>query len=118
MSIVAYRLYCIDCDNTTVVREDRMDDHIWRVESKTNHRGLCPQCNELVDMEDVDDDYSRDQEDVPFEQLDAIGEGGAENLRENGIVTRGDVKDASDEEILSVAWVGDAGLESIRREVQ
>lgn len=61
-----------------------------------------------------DDDYEK----VKFEDLDAIGDKGAENLRDKGIVTRRDVRTASDEEILATSWVGDEGLRSIRREVR
>jgi hypothetical protein len=57
-------------------------------------------------------------EKIAFEELDAIGESGAENLREKGIVTRADVIDSTDEEILDTGWVGDKGLRSIREEVQ
>ena len=94
-----------------------MDDHTWKVKSKINHTGLCPSCNENVDV-DEDSEYARQNEDVPFEKLDAIGESGAENLREKGIVTRQDVDNSSDEEILDTPWVGQKGLKSIRQEVQ
>jgi len=58
-----------------------------------------------------------DRDEVAFEELDGIGETGADNLRESGIVTEQDVHRASDEEILAVSWVGEKGLESIRRTV-
>lgn len=116
MSIVAYRIYCDECENEEVIRDGRMDDHIWKINSKVNHSGLCPACNETVDLDD-DSDYARQHEDVPFEKLDAIGESGADNLRAKGIVTRKDVRNASDEEILDTSWVGAKGLKSIRREL-
>lgn len=94
-----------------------MDDHVWKVNSKIHHRGVCPACNDIVDV-DADSEYARQHEEVDFESLDAIGESGAENLREKGIVTRQDVSNASDEEILDTSWVGEKGLASIRQEVQ
>jgi len=116
MAIVSYRIYCSDCENQTVIQEDRMSDHPWKISSKPYHEGLCPSCNDAVDAESADD-WSPDDEEIAFEELDAIGESGAKNLREKGIVTRGDVKEASDEEILDTSWVGQKGLESIRRSV-
>ena len=55
-----------------------------------------------------------DREEIAFEEFDGIGQTGADNLREAGIVTEQDVHRASDEEILSVSWVGEKGLDSIR----
>lgn len=115
MSIVSYRLYCTDCTNDEVIREDRMADHPWKLKSKINHEGLCPACNPSVEAEGK---YSRQHEEVNFKDLDDIGDKGAENLRNEGIVTREDVSNASDEEILNVPWIGDGGLSSIREEVQ
>jgi hypothetical protein len=117
MAIVSYRIYCDSCSNQTVIREDRMDDHIWKINSKVSHSGVCPACNDAVDL-DEDSDYARQHEEVPFEDLDAIGKAGAENLREKGIITRQNVSNASNEEILDTSWVGKKGLKSIRREVQ
>lgn len=51
---------------------------------------------------------------VDFENLDHIGNATASNLRAAGYSTRGDVRDANDDELLDVRGVGDAGLESIR----
>jgi len=115
MAIVSYRIYCDECDNESVLREDRMESSLWKIHSKYEHSGICPDCNETVSDEEADS--PRKTEEIPFEELDAIGESGADNLRANGIVTRGDVEDASDEEILDTAWVGEKGLKSIRREV-
>jgi len=58
-----------------------------------------------------------DTKEVPFEELDGIGLKGAENLRDAGIVTKADVRRSSDESVLSVSWVGQKGLESIRGHV-
>lgn len=51
---------------------------------------------------------------IPFEELDNIGAQGAQNLRDAGYVTINDVAQASDSELLSVSWVGEAGVASIR----
>lgn len=117
MSIVAYRIYCDDCSNDIVIREDRMSDHPWKINTKHQNSGLCPACNDAVILDD-DSEYSDQHNKVPFENLDNIGDAGADNLREAGIVTRQNVLDASDEEILDVAWIGEGGLKSIRHEVQ
>jgi hypothetical protein len=115
MAIVSYRIYCDDCTNETVIRDDRMEDSPWAVNDKYGHSGVCPSCNPAVD---ADDEYARCHEEVEFEELDSIGDAGAENLRDEGFVTRQDVQDATDDEILDVSWVGEGGLESIRQEVQ
>lgn len=117
MAIVSYRIRCDGCSSETVIREDRMEESVWKINSKINHSGLCPACNDALDDSEMDG-YSRDEERVPFEKLDNIGDTGADNLREKGIVTRADVAETSDEEILETAWVGKKGLKSIRQEVQ
>lgn len=117
MTVVSYRLYCQECTNDEVIREDAMEDTLWKVINLHYHEGLCPACNDAVDP-DEDSGYAKCHQDVPFESLDAIGEAGAENLREKGIVTRQDVQNATDEEILDTSWVGEKGLKSIRQEVQ
>jgi len=99
-----------------VIREERLEKSQWRVVSLHYHKGVCPACNDAVDADA--EKYQRCHEGVSFEQLRAIGETGAENLREKGIATRQDVKDASDEEILETPWVGEKGLRSIRQAVQ
>lgn len=117
MAIVSYRIYCDECSNQEVIREDHMDDHIWKINSKVNHSGLCPACNEAVSNADKGS-TPLESEEVPFEDLKSIGDSGADNLRAKGIVTRQDVANASDEEILDTSWVGEKGLKSIRQEVQ
>jgi hypothetical protein len=117
MSIVSYRLYCDECTNDIVIRESRMDDHPWKVNSKSNHSGLCPACNDSIDVDD-DSEYARQHEEVAFEDLDNIGASGAENLRDAGIITRQHVAEATDEELLDISWIGEGGLKAIRNEVQ
>ena len=60
------------------------------------------------------DTGSSSGEEIQFEDLDGIGETGADNLREAGIITTDDVYRASDEDILNISWVGKKGLQSIR----
>lgn len=119
MTVVSYRLYCQTdgCANEGVVRKDSIEESNWKIVDLYHHEGICPACNDVVDL-DADDEYSRDKQRVAFEELDAIGEAGANNLRERGIVTHHDVKVASDEDILDTSWVGEKGLNSIRQEVQ
>jgi hypothetical protein len=114
-TIVSYRVYCSECDADAVIREDKVTESNWAVDGLHTHSGVCPECNDhLVEEDDVSDD----ELEVPFEELDNIGEKGASNIRESGILTRGDVKETSDEEFLAISWVGEKGVASIRREVR
>lgn len=60
---------------------------------------------------------SPSDDEMDFEELDGIGEKGADNLREAGFTTAADCRHSSDEELLDVSWVGDKGLASIREEI-
>jgi len=106
-------VYCSDCNADEVIREDRTDETAWAIVGLTSHEGTCPACNDHS-LEQVSDD----EREMVFEELDHIGEKGAQNIRDAGIVTRGDAKDTSDEEFLDIAWVGEAGVESIRDEIR
>lgn len=117
MTLIAYRIYCDECTNEIVIEQSDIEDHEWKVNSKIHHSGLCPACNDMISVDD-DSEYSAQHEEIPFEKLDNIGQTGADNLREEGIVTRQDVNNASDDDILSVSWVGEGGLESIREAVE
>jgi len=69
--------------------------------------------SEALDL--LTDIGSDDQlENIPFEDLDGIGEKAASNLRRAGYENCGDIWQASDEELTDVDWVGDKGVESIR----
>lgn len=114
-AVVSYRVYCSDCNADEVIREDEVTESSWAVDGLHTHEGTCPACNDHVVEED---DVSSDEMEVLFEDLDNIGEKGAENIRAEGIVTRGDVKDTSDEKLLAIAWVGEKGVASIRRDVR
>lgn len=63
------------------------------------------------------DESADDRQAVPFDNLDNIGQTAADNLREAGYSTKGDVRGASDEELLDVSWVGEKGVTSIREYV-
>lgn len=62
----------------------------------------------------TDDSPDVNDEPVPFEELDNIGDKAANNLREAGYRTVGDCRRASDSDITDIAWVGDKGVQSIR----
>lgn len=111
MALASYRLYCEECDEETVVakREKRRDTK-WKVGSLVSHSGLCPKCNPACEERHVD--Y------IEFEELDNIGATAAENLREAGFKTARDIEEASDDAILDVAWVGEAGLTSIKERIK
>lgn len=116
MAVVSFRIYCEDCTNEEVIRDDEIADSPWSISNKYYHTGICPSCNPAVSTDTASS--SNDERRVQFEELDSIGAKGASNLREAGIVTRQDVKNASDDDVLSVAWVGESGLESIRNAVR
>lgn len=113
MTVISYRLYCEECDRDEVVREEDLDDSPWKVISLPYHEGLCPACNDAVNLEELDDgdDY---EEKITLEELDHIGAKAAENLRRAGYDTVEAVADASDDEILDVSWVGEKGLFSLK----
>ncbi len=112
MGIVAYRLYCTDCENETVITEDGLDDSPWKISSLPYHEGLCPHCSQIPS-----ESVSK-QEEVELEELDNIGEKAAQNLREGGYNTFETIVDASDEELLDVSWVGEKALFSLKEAVQ
>lgn len=112
MSVVSYRLYCQDCDEETVVRESEIEDSPWSVQTLAYNEGLCPRCNDTVDLEDVD--WSPEPEELELEDLDGIGAKAAENLREAGYDTDQKLREASDDDLLDVAWVGEKALFSLK----
>jgi len=114
MAVVSFRLYCIECGDDAVIRRSEFDETLWRVDNAYRLKGLCPACNPLINEDNLDG-FDDDDVEVDFASLRNIGEIGAENLREAGLVTKGDIRAATDKKILSVDAIGDAGLESIRR---
>lgn len=111
-TVVSYRIYCNSCSAETVIRERDMEDSDWKVESKIEHKGLCPKCNPAVDLSESD--WSPPPEQIDLESLDHIGAKAAANLSQAGFDTVEAVEDASDGEILEVSWVGEKGLFSLR----
>jgi DNA-directed RNA polymerase alpha subunit len=113
MAVVSYRLYCQECSNEEVVREDAVDDSHWKVVNLVYNEGLCPACNDAVNLSDLDDGEQYEKG-LDLEELDNIGEKAAKNLREAGYDTYEAISRASDEELLSVAWVGEKALFSLK----
>lgn len=70
----------------------------------------------LQEALDILTDLGSDEamEPVPFEDLDNIGATAADNLREHGFKTCNDIRQAEDDELLNVSWVGEKGVSSIR----
>jgi ERCC4-type nuclease len=89
--------------------------------SPSSNSGVCDSCDKtsLDGATDGDgEEADASTHEVSFEQLDAIGESGASNLREAGFVTVSDVTDASDDELLDVSWIGEKGVQSIRQKIE
>jgi len=116
MAVNSYRLYCKQCDAETVVKKSDRDNSYWRVLSLYSHKGVCPDCNGT----DLSKAFESDSEsvEIEFEELDHIGAKAAQKLREAGYRTTEDVGRASDDELLSVDWIGDKGLFSLRKRVK
>ena len=116
MSIVSYRLYCADCDEETVVREDKIDDSSWKVNTLAYNDGLCPRCAQTPRSADsqLASETESEPETIELEELDEIGAKAAENLREAGYDTDEKLVEASDEELLDVSWVGEKALFSLK----
>ena len=113
MTVTSYRLYCEECDRETVVRESETESTEWIVNSLYEHSGRCPWCNPNATPSEEAHDDSEPIE-ISLASLDAIGETSAQNLARAGYDTVEAVTEASDEEILDVAWVGDKALQSLR----
>ncbi|WP_415381694.1 helix-hairpin-helix domain-containing protein [Halosimplex sp. TS25] len=70
---------------------------------------------EADESEEADDEDDADSEtEVPFEEVAGIGPTTAGKLRTAGYVTERDVRAASDDELLSVAGIGQENLENLR----
>lgn len=71
---------------------------------------------EVLDiLTDMEPDVSL--ESMDFESYDGIGEKAAQNLRAAGFETERDIRNASDDELESVSWVGEKGISSLRAAV-
>jgi len=114
MTVVSYKIYCTECDNETHIRRRDIEDSPWSVENPYRNKGLCPSCNPVS----FDEQSPSSDDTVDFSSLRGIGESTAQNLIDAGIETRQDVRDASDNELLSVSGVGKTSLESLRNDTR
>jgi len=114
MTVVSYRLYCEECNNQTVIRddEDERDTH-WMIGSLIHHKGTCPSCDPTVNLDELEDGEEY-HESVELLSLDGIGQKAASNLERAGYDTVENITDASDDDLLDVDWVGEKGLLSLR----
>lgn len=55
-----------------------------------------------------------DHETVEFEEVDAVGEKAASELRKAGYTTKRDIRRASDEELTDVSYIGETNCQNIR----
>lgn len=121
MAVVSYRIRCDSCPQQTVVRDDKIEESLWKVNSKTSHSGVCPDCNPSVaedDIEDAREGREDDDEAVEFSKIDGVGDGAASSLRRSGVRTRGDVRRYSVEKLCSANGVGRGKAESIKEYVR
>lgn len=93
-----------------------------RAESLESNEGRKSQhfaeaLNECVTLLTTERDES-DRTSVDFKNIEGVGQTTANNLRESGYSTRGDVQRASDEELLDVHGVGNSNLKNIRDETE
>lgn len=120
MAVTAYRLNCTDCDDRTVVAgEPERRDTDWVIDSLTGLRGTCPECNPTITETATADDSAATEsaEEIELTALDSIGATAASNLADAGYDTVEAVRDASDEALLDVSWVGEQGLLALRERV-
>jgi len=110
MTVVSYKIYCKSCDKSTHIRRRDIEDSRWSVENPYRNKGLCPECNPAS----LEEHSSSSDDTVDFTSLRGIGEGTADNIISAGIETRQDVRDATDETLLSISGVGKTSLESMR----
>jgi len=55
---------------------------------------------------------------VAFEDVDRVGAKGASELRKAGYSTKGDIRRASDEELIEVDYIGETTVENIREYIE
>ena len=53
-------------------------------------------------------------ETMDFTDIDQVGQKAAEALQSNGYTTKGDIREASDEQLLEVPYIGETNLANIR----
>ena len=113
VTVTSYRIYCTECDNEEVIREDNFEDSPWKIIAPHYYKGLCPRCNKAVDLSKVENG-AQYEESLRLEDLDNIGTKAAQNLREAGYDSSESVAKASDDELLGVSWVGEKALLSLK----
>lgn len=80
---------------------------------KASHKAdAIEEAIDMLEEEDLDD-----METVDFEDVPGIGENTANRLRAKDFTTNGDIRDASDEELLDVRGIGQGNLDNLRRYV-
>ena len=57
-------------------------------------------------------------ETLDFEDIDQVGEKGAEALQSNGYTTKGDIRAATDDELMEVSYIGETNLANIRERAE
>lgn len=57
-------------------------------------------------------------EPIVFEEIDRVGEKTANNLRREGYKTKGDVRSATDSELLEIGGVGETNLSNIKETIK
>jgi hypothetical protein len=111
-------LFLVYEDGATVLMRDRNTNHrlIRRNQFDKDVGGgrykLAP------DADPFEDVTPSGERKIEFEELDNIGQKGADELRNAGYLTESDVYVASNEELLDVPWIGEAGVDSLREAVQ
>lgn len=77
---------------------------------KAKHKAEAIQ--EVLDI--LHDDVPEDHNDtVPFEDIDGVGDAAADALRSNGFSTKGDVRNASREQIEDVPYMGQKNTDNL-----
>jgi len=91
---------------------DRYESSDGRTES---HKAEAIQ--EVLDIliDDVPDDHN---ETIPLEDIDGIGNAGAQSLRDNNITTKGDVRSTSTEELQSLPYMGEKNTANLEAYVE
>jgi|APHM01.1.fsa_nt_gi hypothetical protein len=112
-TVVSYRIYCSDCSRDTVIREQFIgdDSHPWKVQNKRSHDGLCPVCNPVINEANAEFDDSDIE--IELTELKGVGQATADTLREYGIVTKGDVRSVTVDELRDLDGVGDTTIASL-----
>jgi predicted flap endonuclease-1-like 5' DNA nuclease len=108
-------------DDGNVVRDGTLSQ-IQRLRSKYEQqdgRTAQHKVAVLTELEDtingnVPDDYD---EPVDFESVSGIGGGAASKLRAHGFRTHGDIREATDEQIQDVPYMGESNTENLREYV-